>query len=129
MATVVDSLVVLLNLDPTQFTQGQKDALAALQKTREGAVASGKDIEAQGKKVTEYFGSLKMKALGMVAVFLGGARGIAEFTSFVTHLDASTGRLARTMNISASELSAWQGAAEQTGGSAEGASSAIGGRR
>lgn len=124
MATVIDTLVVELGLDPAKFTQGQKDALAAFKKTREEAIASGKDIEAQGKKINEFFGTLKREALGLTALFLGG-KGIKEFVGYVTNLDASTGRLAKTLNMSTAELSTWMGVAQVTGGTTESMASAL----
>ena len=40
-------------------------------------------------------------------------------------MDAATARTARTMNISARELSNWQGAARQLGGTAQGITSVL----
>lgn len=116
--TVIDQLVVELGLDPAKFTQGQKDAIDSFKKTNEAATAVGNQIESQGKRVTEYFSNLKREALTLVAVFLGG-KGIKEFTSYVFGLDAAVGRLAPQLSMSTRELSAWQGAMKQNGGSAE----------
>jgi len=121
---VLDELVVELGLDPSKFNEGQKQALEAFKRTREEARSLGSDVESQGAKTTEFFMGLKREALGLVGLFLGG-RGITEFVQHITTLDAQTGRLARTMNMSARDLSTWQGAATQAGGSAEGISSAL----
>ena len=118
MAQVIDTLILELGLDPAKFTQGQKDALEAFHRSNDAAITLGKSIESQGAKTADFFANLKRGAVGLLAVFLGG-RGIQEFVGYITHLDAATGRMARTMNMSVRELSAWQGAAEQTGGSAE----------
>lgn len=126
MPNVVDSLVVELGLDPSKFTEGQKQALDAFHRTQEAAVAGAKNIESQGKRTTEYFAGLKREALTLLAVFMGG-RGIAEMVNHITNLDASTARLARTFNISTENLAKWQIAVREVGGSAESARSAIGG--
>lgn len=123
-AMVVDELVVTLGLDPSKFTQGQKDALDSFKRTQEQAVSSGKEIESQGRKTTEYFSNLKREAIGLLAVFLGG-RGIKEFVGHITSADAATGRLAKTVNMTVGELSAWQSAFEQVGGTAGSAAQAV----
>jgi muramidase (phage lysozyme) len=124
MTQVIDELVINLGLDPTKFTQGQRDALESFKKTSEGSVALGNQIEAQSKKTIEFFTTLKREALGILAVFLGG-RGIKEFVGYITHLDATTSRLGRTFNMTERELSTWQGVFEQIGGTAESAAGAI----
>lgn len=118
MATVLDAFVVELGLDPTKFQQGQKEAYEALRNTTEQAVKGGKEIEAQGAKVSEYFNGVKRQALGLAALLVGGA-GVKEFVQNITTADAATARMSRILNISAKELSAWQGAARLAGGSAE----------
>lgn len=126
MATVIDTLVLELGLDPSKFTDGEKAALAAHKRTIDAMLAGGKEIESQGKKLTEYFEGLKREALTVLALFMGG-KGIKEFTSYVTSLDAATARSAYTMNMATKELSAWQGAMEQNGGSAESMTSSMSG--
>jgi hypothetical protein len=119
MATVIDSLVVELGLDPTKFTQGQSNALGQLRRFEQEALSSSKRLESTGAAISEAFSGFQKTALGLVATFLGGM-GIKEFTGYITNLDAATGRIARTMDISSRELSSWQGAAELAGGSAQG---------
>ena len=124
MSTVIDELVITLGLDPKQFTEGQKQALESFKKMQEGAVQVGKEVEAQGTKVDAFFSNLKRNAVGLLAGFAAGY-GVKEFTSYISNLDAATGRVAKTMNMSVRDLSAWQGAIEQNGGSAESATSAL----
>lgn len=126
MPTVIDSLVLELGLDARKFTPAQKDALDALRKFQDQAVRSGKEIESQGKKTQEFFSGLKREALTALGLFMGG-KGIKDFVQFITALDAGIGRTSRTMGLSVRELSAWQGAAEQAGGSAQTITGAIGG--
>lgn len=119
MPTVLDEFVVKFSLDPSSFTAGQRQFLQQLQATKNDAQKFGNAVEASGKQIAEAFGAAKKAVLGVTTLLLGGI-GIQEFTSFMTNLDAATARTARTMDISARELSNWQGAAEQVGGSAEG---------
>jgi hypothetical protein len=126
MATVIDSLVLELGLDSRNFTKEQRDALVALRKFEDQSVRAGKQIESQGKKTTEFFSSLKREALVALGLFMGG-KGIKDFVNYVTQLDAGIGRTSRTIRLSVAELAAWQGAAEQAGGSAQTITGAIGG--
>lgn len=123
---VIDSLVLELSLDPSKFTRGQRDAVDSLRKFEDQAHRSGTAIEAQSKKSLELFSVLKRELLGVLGIAFGGVEA-KRFLNFVTGLDASTGRLARTLGESTSELSAWQGAIQQIGGSAESANAALSG--
>lgn len=116
---VLDEFVVKFSLDPSAFTEGQRQFLESIRRTSDDAKKFGDAVESQSKKVFEFFGDLKRAALGVTGLLLGGL-GVKEFAGFLTNLDAATARTARTMDISARELSNWQGAAEQLGGTAEG---------
>jgi|WetSurMetagenome_2_1015567.scaffolds.fasta_scaffold02788_9 hypothetical protein len=126
MPSVLDSFVLELGIDTTKFSKGQRDALDQMNKFEQEALRTGKSIEGQGTKVLDLFGEIRKFALLGIGAIAGGMAA-KEFLGFVTNLDASTGRLAKTMNVSASELSAWQGAIKQVGGSAESANAALGG--
>jgi hypothetical protein len=124
MPTVIESLVIELGLDPKKFTQGQKDALENFKRGQDQAISFGKNIEREGQRVGDVFSKLKTEALGLVTIFLGG-KGIKDFVSNVTSLDAATGRVAYTLNQSAREVSAWEGASAQLGGQVGGITSAM----
>lgn len=118
MTTVIDELVVELGLEPSKFTEGQKQALDSLKRTQEEALKVSKEIEAHGKKINEFFGGLKREAVGLLAAFFGG-RGAKEFAAFITTANANIGRTATVLQMSSRELAVWQGMARATGGSAE----------
>ena len=117
MTTVIDSLVVTLGLDPTQFSKGQREALDAFKKTQEEAVKGGKAVEEQSKRSMDALGGIKTQALELFAVFTGG-KGLIEFAAHTVTTNAELGRLSRNLNISAETLSKWQGAARIFGGDA-----------
>jgi hypothetical protein len=118
-ATVLDELVVKLGLDPKEFDEGQKKAAAAWLKARDAHAKAAKEMESRSKAVAQGLSKVRNEVLALGAALLGAA-GIEQFISKMTRADAATGRLARQLNISASDLSAWQGAAEHVGGTAEG---------
>lgn len=118
MTTVVDELVLQFGLDPDKFSRGQKEALGQLRNFELAAVKTGTEVERQQAKINDVFGAFRREAIGALGLLLGG-RGIKEFVGYVTNLDAQTGRLAKTMDMSARELAAWQGAAKVAGGTGE----------
>jgi hypothetical protein len=120
MPTVIDSLVVTLGLDPSQFSKGQREALDAFKKTQEEAVKGGKAIEEQSKKSFESLSGIKTQALGLFAAFTGTA-GLVQFATQAIHAGASVGRLSRNIGVSVDVISRFKGLADIFGGSAEGA--------
>lgn len=122
--STIDTLVLELGLDASSFTQQQKDSLSQFKKTQDEMLAGGKNVEAMGQRIGEGFNTVKRQLLGITALFLGG-RGIKEFVSYVTTLDASTGRLSKSLNIGVRDLAAWQSVFEQIGGTKESAGGAI----
>ena len=115
----LDELVVKLVLDATGFSKGQADATEALAKTKTSAVASSKAIEASALSASQGVEKLGRQFLGLFAL-LTGAAGVKAFLSDLTTTDAALGRTAKNLDMSGRALSAWQGAAEVAGGSAQG---------
>ena len=124
MPTVIDSLVLELGLDSSKFKSGESEISRELSKLRLEGEHAGKEVEAQGRKTADVILDLKREALGLLAIFLGG-RGVKEFVGYVTSIEAGTGRLSKTLDMSARTVSAWQGAFQQIGGTAEGANAAL----
>lgn len=112
-------MLVELSLDPRPFVKGQKEAGTAFKKTGEEAKKSGTVIEDSGKKAAEVLGQLRNQVLALFAAFTAG-RGLKDFTEDLVDMDANIGRTAKTLDISTESLSAWQGVAEQAGGTADG---------
>lgn len=117
MPSVIDSLVVELGLDPAKFKEGMKLSEESAKRGVDAAQKAGRNIEHEGAKIGDVFSKLKREALGFTAAFLGG-KGIKDFVQHITTLDAATGRMAYTMNMSARELNVWEGAGQQLGAQA-----------
>ena len=124
MATVIDELTVILNLDPKKFTDAQKTAVAAMRTLEEQSVKSGKETEAQSKKMLDFFSNLKREALGFLAAFYGG-KGIKDVIGHLTTMDASVARLGGTIKTAPEVLAKWRIAMTTVGGTAQDADSAI----
>ncbi|OXE43001.1 hypothetical protein CCS92_06820 [Methylobacterium radiotolerans] len=116
----MDALVVTLGLDPAQFTKGQKDAAAALVKTRESATKEGKQIEKSIDNAGEAVERLARNALKLFAIFTAG-RAIKDFIGDITNADSSLGRLAKSIGSTPEAISALGNAVARNGGSADAA--------
>ena len=117
MATVIDSLVVTLGLDPSGFTQGQKDAAAAMLKTKDAALKQSSELETANKKFAESFNSIKLQAAELFAV-LASAAGVKAFVTDITNATAALGRLSVNLGVAPQEMGAWGLAIERVGGQA-----------
>lgn len=125
MATVIDSLVVELGLDPKGAKKGAADFRAELKKTRDAAGSGSKEIEAYGKRAASFFSSLRNEAIGLFLAFQG-ASSITGFVSDLVHGDAATGRFAGNIGMATDRLSAWQLVVAEAGGDAKDATTALG---
>jgi len=117
--TVLDALIVTLGLDASKFTAGSKAIDAHLRGMSERSDATAKGMELGAKRIVEGFSRVRTELLGLFALLVAG-RGLKELTADITGGDASLGRLAKTLDMSASDLAKWEGAAQRAGGSVEG---------
>lgn len=124
MPTVIDSLIVTLGLDPSDFNKGQKAAGSAFLKTRDEAKSAGQDVEKSAKGMADSIDKVTKSALALFGVLVG-AHGLTDFLVSVTNTDAMIGRLSKTLGISTANLQQWQAAAARMGGSAEGMTSSV----
>lgn len=124
MTRVIDSLVLEFGLDHKQFLRTEQEVFDQLKKMEDEAQKAGNSVEAQQKRSNDLFASFRREMIGTLSLLIGGY-GVKEFVGYITNLDASTSRLARTMDMSTRELSAWQGAAKQVGGSGESITSTL----
>jgi len=113
---VIDSLVVLLGLDKSNFDKGQKEAQAALGKTREAAANARKDHEDQAKRTAEAYGKVRDSIMGVTAAIVTAVAG-GEFLSFLTKNDIAAGNLATNVGSVVKEVSTLQGVFRRIGGS------------
>ena len=124
MATVIDRLVVELGLDPKAFTKGQREAAAALLKTRQEAEKESQKIEKAIDSATAAVDRLARNALKLFAIFTAG-RAIKDFVADVTGADAALGRLATRIGQAPGEISAMASAVNRIGGSFDAAANSF----
>lgn len=117
--TTIDSLVVKLGLDSSEFMEGLKDLKDSLKDIKLTTEKTAKDVEVNGKNAARFFGQMKKAAIEFFAVLTVG-RGLSDFTRTIIQTGAQLDRMAGYLGTSADRLSRWQGAVRQSGGTAEG---------
>jgi hypothetical protein len=117
--TTIDSLVVKLGLDASDFQKGAKEVGQELDNARKTTDKTARDISASGKRAGEFFGQMEKAALKFFAAITVG-RGLSDFTRAIIQSGAQLDRMAGYLGTSADSLSRWQGAVRQSGGTADG---------
>ena len=121
---VIDKLVVTLGLDPSGYKKGVQETERDQKKLRDSTLKTSKEMEAKGKQAAEFFSRIKKEVLALTTVMLGGY-GLKSFIENVTTGDAALGRMAKNVGMSVSDLSAWEGAVQRAGGSAQGMAGSV----
>jgi GH24 family phage-related lysozyme (muramidase) len=124
MPTIIDRLVLLLDLDARGLKNGQKQVGAEQEKLRRAGEKTGKEFVERTKKTTEGFAKLRNEIISLFAVFTAGA-GLKQFVQDTIATDAATGRLAKNLGITTESLSAWQGVLRRSGGTAQDANAGL----
>lgn len=146
MATVIDTLFLELGIDASKFS-GEAAKAEKQQEKLEKAIAKTEDAEknaakaadenaaarkkntAEQKKADEQLQQLgkniAVAARGFMAftAMLLGASGLSKLAADAAKANVELDNTAKNLNMSRKELSAWRGAAEMAGGSADGMSS------
>ena len=124
MASVIDSLVITLGLDSSQFRKDQVAVADSSKKLKESLVKDGKDVEKSGKDAAESWGALRKEILGTIAAFIG-LDAIKNAVGDVTKFNKELSQSAQAIGVSAQELSAWGMAVERMGGDANSARASL----
>jgi hypothetical protein len=123
-ATVIDSLFVTLGLDAKGFLAGKDQATQATKKLSAEENKAAKETEERNKRAAESFKKVRNEVLALLAIFTAGM-GLKQFTESTINSAVNLGYMAKNLQMSTRDLSAWQRAAERAGGSAEGITSAL----
>jgi len=137
--SIIDSLIVELKIDASDFSRGQKKAkegMAVLQKgakrTALVSIKGGKDIQTSqnrlsnnstktarsmsksGQDASGFFSKIRNEAIMMLGVFTAGT-GLKNFAQNTINAASSTGILASQIGVNISQLSAMEAAAQRAG--------------
>ena len=119
MATIIDSLLVKLGLDSSDFAAGKNKVDKGLKDTGNEAEKAGAKLKKTGKDGADGFNEVAKSATKFLAI-IGGTVAIKRFVSDMIESNAALDRFSQNLNRSVSDISAWSNAAELAGGSAEG---------
>lgn len=119
MATIIDSLLVVLGLDSTSFEANRKKVDSGLDETGAKSDKTGKKVKKAGDDGAKGMEGLAKKAAAFLAI-IGGTMAIKRFVEDTIASSAAIDRLSKNLGTSAESVSAWSNAAELAGGSAEG---------
>jgi len=108
LATVIDSLVVMLGLDSKGLQQGASKVKDDLKSIESAAGKTEKAVEGLGK--------------GLVTLLsiIGGTVAIKAFVQDFIDTNAQLDRLSKNLAVGVSSISQWGNAVEQVGGSSQG---------
>jgi len=145
--TIIDSLIVELNLESKGFEQGTADASKSLADLRnesaqtadsannlsqsvqnsqnqlnDNSHRTARSMQEHGAGASQFFSKIRNEAIMMLGVFTAG-QGLASFAKNTVNAAASTGILSQQIGVNVNQLNAMEAAAQRAGG-AEGAMTA-----
>jgi len=119
MATIIDSLLVTLGLDSSEFNAGKAKVDKGLQGTGAEAEKTGGKLKKTGKDGAEGFDNVAKSAAKFLAL-IGGTMAVKRFAEQMIESSAALDRFSKNLGASVSTVSAWSNAAELAGGTADG---------
>jgi hypothetical protein len=119
MATIIDSLLVKLGLDSSEFDAGKRKVDKGLKDTGNEADKTGAKFKKSGKDGADGFGNVAASAAKFLAL-IGGTMAVKRFIEQTVESSAALDRLSKNLQEGVSTVSAWSNSAELAGGSAEG---------
>ena len=119
MATIIDSLLVKLGLDSSEFEAKKSKVDKGLKDTGAEAEKTGSKLKKSGKDGADGFENVA-KSAAKFLVIIGGTMAVKRFIENQIEANAALDRFAQNLDQSANSISAWGNAAELAGGSAEG---------
>lgn len=119
MATIIDSLLVKLGLDSSEFSAGKNKVDKGLKDTGAEADKAGAKLKKSGKDGAEGFENVAKSATKFLAI-IGGTMAVKRFIEQTVESSAALDRLSQNLSANVATVSAWSNAAELAGGSASG---------
>jgi len=116
-ATVIDSFVVELGLDPTKFDAQQKKVVSSFKKNQDDLESRAQNVDKAVSNTAVSLGAMARQAGGFLAA-VGGGKFLVDFATQAVGAAAATNRLTNTISTNVGTLSKWQGVARVFGGDA-----------
>lgn len=125
MPDIIDSLLVSLGLDRSEFEKGKRDTDRDLDDMADKAKKRGGNVEDSAKKMGLGFAKLRGELTGLLLTF-AGAKSITQFAENLVSATAAVGRSASVFGISTNNLNAMGDAIKGAGGNAAEATAVAG---
>lgn len=119
----IDELVVELSLDPSKFTEKQKESLENFKKWQDEVNRGLGNLEQKAHGTTYAFGDMANAAEGLFTALAG--TGMVAFARQASTAAADVGRMATNINVSIRDLHAFELMVERTGGTTEEAAGSL----
>jgi len=119
MPTIIDSLIVKLGLDTTDYDKGRKKVGGSLKDTGKEAKEMGKKVKESAREGSSGFNDMAKEATKFLAI-IGGTAAVTNFAKNVIESSAAMYRFSQNIKESFTQISILGGAAEVAGGSVEG---------
>lgn len=110
MATIIDALVLELDLDPTKFNEKQKKAVSEYGTTVDKLEEQNKKLRERNEKVAGSFDDVA-KSIGKMVVGYLSVSAISSYIQQTTQANVATGQLATTLGLAVEKLSQYRQAA------------------
>lgn len=119
MPTIIDSLIVKLGLDTSDFSAKKANVDAQLKSANTNAEKTNTQFKKFGRESSQGFENVAKSAAKFFAV-IGSTLAVKQFVESQIAANAALGRFAENINLAVESISAWSLATELAGGSAEG---------
>ena len=124
MPTIIDSLLVKLGLDSSEFDANKRKVDKGLKDTGGEADKTNEKLKKTGKDGAVSFDNIAKSAAKFLAV-IGGTVAVKRFIENQIEANAALDRFAQNLGQGINVISAWSNSAELAGGSAEGLQSTM----
>lgn len=111
MATIIDSLLVTLGLDPKPYKKGKDEAEKSNKQLAANTKKTGAEMQASITGV--------VRQIGLLVLGFESIRGAISFLGGINNADAALGRLAANTGQNVHEINLWGNAVELAGGDAK----------
>lgn len=118
MATIIEELLVTLNIDAEQFRQGSQQAQDDINRTRDAAHSAANDMASSGNTGSQFFSKMRNEAMMLMGLFTAGM-GLQSFVKNTINSATQTGILADRIGLSTDRIKAFEAATERAGGSGQ----------
>ena len=118
MATIIEELLVTLNIDAEQFRLGSRQAQDDINRTRDTAHSAANDMVSSGNTGAQFFSKMRNEAMMLMGIFTAGM-GLQSFVKNTVASITQTSILSDNIGLTTQKIKALEDATEAAGGSGQ----------